>query len=242
MDAFHAATYAEMLREIGIDVLASELCDDVQQPFGHGLDEPRACSPCRHAEREHDDEPHREPVAQYDHIHSQTYPDKIHVPYKRSSHFLSHLNQLTGRNGVTALPHGLMRRIKRSLGRKGVHDRNAYFRVRRLFKRWGYSSPEYRHIFAVLRHLGGPVLSLTYAQEVALRQDFDRLCCLFEHSHPLGLTRKAMISYYLVIQLLLGKYKIRSYYSLPSVKDQLKFQALLQAYTQMAGCRSCEAA
>ena len=171
------------------------------------------------------------PIAQWKHVHGQCQPDDAKVPYKRRTHFLAHLNQLTGRNGITRLPKGLLAKIKRS--RVDVTNPMAYHRIRRLMKKWGYSSTEYRHIFAVLRYRGGPVLTLTYQQERAIRQDFEELCDLFDRRRPLGYERKAMMSYYLCIQFLLKKYHIYSYYVLPSIKDTAKFERLVQAYSDL---------
>jgi len=209
--------YAGMLRELGIAVEPSEIL----QPEDEASPEPES----EYFAYEAYERPQYE--ASWAHM-QQCCPDAPQVPYKRSTHFLSHLNQLTGRNGVDALPRGTLSRLKRAGVR--TDQPHAYFRIRRLFKRWGFSSPEYRHIFAVLRHLGGPVLSLTYAQERRIRRDFDYLCELFETTRPMGHARKAFPSYYLTLQLLLKKYNIPSFYLLPSIKDAAKFARIVDVY------------
>ena len=207
--------YAEMLRELGLSVNEDE--EFAAEPY----------VPESPTEREYEfyERPHFE--ASWDHM-QHTQPDPPKTPYKRSTHFLAHLNQVTGRNGIQTLPKGAISRLKRA----GVTIRqpHAYFRIRRLFKRWGYSSPEYRHIFSILRSMGGLVVNLSYAQELQIREDFDHLCQLFEKMRPMGDRRKAFPSYYLILQLLLKKYHIDSYYILPSIKDNLKFQRIIDAY------------
>ena len=78
--------------------------------------------------------------------------------------------------------------------------------------------------------MGGPVLKLSYAEETAMRDDFQRLCTLFDQHQPLGRRRKNFISYYLIVQLLLKKYHVPTYYVLPSIKDKHKFGGLVDAY------------
>lgn len=224
--------YAEMLRELGIIVdAAEEEEEEIPGPSSPSYTpESPPTTTTTTTTYEFYERPHFE--AQWDHMqHTQREPAK--APYKRSTHFLAHLNQVTGRNGIQRLPRGVISRLKRA----GVNIRqpHAYFRIRRLLKRWGYSSPEYRLIFAILRSMGGLVLSLSYAQERQIRADFDHLCWLFERLRPMGTKRKAFPSYYLVLQLLLKKYSINSYYLLPSIKDANKFQRIIDGYCLMTG-------
>lgn len=214
MDPSMCDVYAAMLREAGIDISSAELNADVTAP-SHLLSPPP--SPRR-------EEPPQQ-LPSFVHL-QQLVQDPRHVPYKRASHFATHLAQLTGHAWHEDLL-AVERRLKKA--RVKVTDEMAYFRVRRLLKRWGYGSREYRCIFGILRHMGGAVLRLSYPQETALRQDFDRLSAAFDSAKPMH-GRKNFLSYYLVVQLLLDKYKIRCHYKLPSIKDTNKFKALMAAY------------
>lgn len=165
--------------------------------------------------------------------------DRMHTPYRRATHFAHHMEQLTGRNADPTTLKPLIRRLKRA-GVKADREPMAYYRVRRLLKRWGYGPREYRCIFAMLKAMGGPVLSLSYPQEQAIRSDFEALCAAFDQRREVqggGGGRKNFLSYYLVIQLLLDKYRIPSFYRLPSVKDVGKFRAIMEHYVVIAGVR-----
>ncbi|MGI9142984.1 MAG: hypothetical protein ACR2IJ_07315 [Fluviibacter sp.] len=224
MDAHQADMIASMLQELGIDVTSSELESDNQPSLA-----PMLKSVSHHPMAECD-EPRQ--LASFEHM-THLQPERSRIPYKRSTHFAAHLAQLCGRVDTSAVfPKGIIRRLRRS-GVKPAEPA-AYFRCRRLLKRWGYSSPQYRCIFALLKQMGGPILHLTYAQEYALRRDFERVCSLFDWIKPLGPSRKNLISYYLITQLLLKKYSIPCYYVLPSIKDKSKFESLVQAYCSIS--------
>ena len=220
MDAHSASVFAEMLQEIGVDVTAESLLPDpLPAP-----DEPVPVSPS-------DYDPTPRQLPSFQHLTHTTWLARI--PYKRLTHFTTHLAQVTGRLGIGGLPKGIIRRLRRS-GVKPA-EQGAYFRIRRLLKRWGYSSTEYRRIFAILKAMNGPMIRLTYGTEMAMRRDFQHLCDMFDRRQPLGGQRKNFLSYYLVVQLLLKKYKVKSYYTLPSIKDVGKFQVLVDAYASLAG-------
>lgn len=219
MDAHQADMIASMLQELGIDVTPESL----------GVDEP-AHQLKSVADPLTENIPPKM-IPSFEHL-THLQPERARVPYKRLTHFSAHLAQLCGRVSTAALPKGIVRRLRRS-GVKPT-EQAAYFRCRRLLKRWGYSSAQYRCIFTILKRMGGPVLNLSYAQEVAMRRDFGRLCALFDRQQPLGTTRKNFISYYLITQLLLKKYGIPCYYTLPSIKDKLKFTSLIAAYCDIS--------
>jgi hypothetical protein len=226
MDAHHASLIVSMLHEIGIEVTAEALEPDTMPPadLDYAPSSPSYVPPSPTLSAQ-DEAPIQLPsFVQLTHVQ----PERSRVPYKRITHFAAHLAQLCGRMDCSRLPKGIVRRLRRS-GVKPTEPA-AYFRCRRLLKRWGFSSPEYRCIFSILKQMGGPVLRLSYAQETALRNDFARLCALFDRQQPLGERRKNFISYYLITQLLLKKYRIATHYILPSIKDRHKFAGLVDAY------------
>ena len=206
-----------MLQELGFDVDA--------QTLGVGCaisaEDTQAYHPTT------DEEPQRM-IPSFVHMTHMT-ADRPYVPYKRMTHFIQHCVQVTGRNWSPELQ-PIVRRLKKA-GVK-VKDPMAYFRVRRLLKKWGFTSPHYRTIFALLKQMGGEVVAVPYKYEMALRQDFERLCAAFDESRSIH-GRKNFLSYYLVVQLLLDKYKIRSFYKLPSIKDRVKFSSLVETYYTM---------
>lgn len=226
MDAHHAAMIASMLGEIGIDVRQEDLaeseseCETPTSPI-------YTCPPSPLERRPPSQLP------SYEHL-THLQPERTRVPYKRATHFATHLAQITGNVDTAGLPKGIVRRLRRS-GVKPL-ERGAYFRCRRLLKKWGYSSAEYRCVFAILKKMGGPVVRIPGYVEQRMKHDFDRLCGLFHQRTPLGSSRKNFISYYLIVQLLLSKYRIRSYYELPSIKDKAKFLSLIDAYKCIADC------
>lgn len=223
MDAFHADLVRQMLGEIGITVDAES-----ESPHSHGLPTPPASPSIEKSNAEQWDPPKQLPS--FVHM-SHMQQDRARVPYSRLTHFIAHLTQLTGRIGIDGLPKGLIRRLRRS-GVKPTED-TAYFRIRRLLRKWGYSSPEYRKIFAILKAMGGPVPSIPYRVEIQMRQDFIKLAELFDQHRPLGTDRKNLLSYYLVIQLLLQKYRIKCFYKLPSIKGVDKFNSLVKVYCDL---------
>lgn len=224
MDEKSANIFAEMFAEIGIEVTAKSLMPDT--PPTSPIYCPSSPSSSRSSYAQ---------LPSYEHL-THLHPCRVRVPYKRSTHFAAHLAQLTGRVKTDVLPKGIVRRLRRS-GVKPA-EQGAYFRIRRLLKRWGYSSPQYRCIFAILKQMGGPIPRLSYTQEQALRQDFDSLCRMWNKLQPqLGKDRKNFPSYYLITQLLLKKYKIPIYYSLPSIKDNRKFNLIVEAYQTITQSR-----
>jgi hypothetical protein len=218
MDSLRLAEiYASMLAEVGVDgVSAASLMAQPQ------LIEPPSSPP--------PEEPEFRSIPSFVHM-QQLQPERSYVPYKRMTHFIQHLAQLTGRNGAGAE----MDEVRTRVLEAGVaaDDTMAYFKIRALMKTWGYTSPHYRRIFAMLKTMGGKVLTLSYQQEMALRHDFVALCEVFKERMVGRTQRKNFISYYLIIQLLLSKYRIVSYYKLPSVKDSAKFHHLLDMYRYM---------
>lgn len=209
-------TYALMLRELGIDVGPADVTpddSDVAPP-----------SPAAYTPR--NDFEDFEMVVGFEHM-THLVPARPYAPYKRMTYFSQLLAQATGRNGDPAMMKPIISRLKRA-GVK-VGDEMAYFRVRRLLKKWGYTSPQYRQIFAMLRSMGGPVLKLTYGYEVRIRQDFSNLCRAFEKGGSLH-GRKNFLSYFVVVQLLVKKYKLPCFYKLPSIKDSQKFASLVDLY------------
>lgn len=219
MDEKSASIFAEMFAEIGLNITAKSLLPDTPPPSP-------TYTPASPGASSTSTGPIQLPSFQ--HL-THLQPCRVRVPYKRTTHFAAHLAQLTGRVKLDALPKGIVRRLRRS-GVKPT-EQGAYFRIRRLLKRWGYSSPQYRCIFALLKQMGGPIPRLSYPQEVALRADFDMLCRRWEQLKPrLGDGRKNFPSYYLITQLLLKKYRIPIYYSLPSIKDNRKFNLIVEAY------------
>ena len=223
MDANLARIFAGMLADVGITVTEQSLLPDpLPRDLQASITPPSSPS-------DYDPIPHM--IPSFVHLSHTTFRSRI--PYKRTTYFAAHLAQITGRLGLEGLPQGIIRRLRRS-GVKPMEP-TAYFRCRRLLKRWGYSSPEYRRIFAILKAMGGPVVSLSYGRETAIKEDFEHLCQLFEQRRPLGVQRKNFLSYYLVIQFLLKKYQIPQYYVLPSIKDTTKFTLLCQAYSSMTG-------
>lgn len=216
MDEKSATIFAEMFAEIGIAVTAESLLPDTPPSS------PVYCPSSPSTSSSYGQLP------SFEHM-THMQPCRVRIPYKRSTHFAAHLAQLTGRVKLDALPKGIVRRLRRS-GVKPT-EQGAYFRIRRLLKKWGYSSPQYRCIFAILKQMGGPTPRLSYAQERALRQDFDSLTKSWNRlKSQLGMERKNFPSYYLITQLLLKKYKIPIYYSLPSIKDNRKFNLIVDAY------------
>lgn len=207
--AFEA--YAQMLQELGFDVHPTDI--------GHVEEAPEKTRDTSH-----------DPVMIPSFVHmEQLTQERAYIPYRRMTHFVQHLAQVTGRVHLDGL-RPIITRLKRA-GVKTIQPM-AYFRIRRLLKKWGYSSTHYRAIFTILREMGGEVLRLSYAQEVALRSDFERLCVAFDASKEVH-KRNNFLSYYLVIQLLLEKYKIPCFYRLPSIKDTLKFRSLVAVYYTM---------
>lgn len=222
MDEKSASIFAEMFAELGIPVTAKSLLPDTPPPS------PVYCPPSPSSSTTSYGQ-----LPSYEHL-THLHPCRARVPYKRSTHFGAHLAQLTGRVKLDALPKGIVRRLRRS-GVKPT-EQGAYFRIRRLLKRWGYSSPQYRCIFAILKQMGGPIPRISYQQETALRKDFEQLCGVWEKLKArLGRDRKNFPSYYLITQLLLKKYKIPIYYSLPSIKDNRKFNLIVEAYQLTTG-------
>lgn len=219
MDAKSATIFAEMFAEIGLDISAKSLLPDT--PPSSPTYQPSSPSAAS-------DMSEQVQLPSFEHM-THLQPCRVRIPYKRGTHFAAHLAQLTGRVKLDALPKGIVRRLRRS-GVKPAEP-GAYFRIRRLLKRWGYSSPQYRCIFALLKQMGGPTPRLSYTQEAALRKDFDVLCRRWNQlKGQLGDGRKNFPSYYLITQLLLKKYKIPIYYSLPSIKDNRKFNLIVEAY------------
>ncbi len=217
MDEKSASIFAEMFAEIGLDISAASLLPDTPPP-----------SPSASASESSSASESPRQLPSFQHL-THLQPCRVRVPYKRITHFAAHLAQLTGRVKLDALPKGIVRRLRRSGVKPG--EQGAYFRVRRLLKRWGYSSPQYRCIFALLKQMGGHIPRLSYAQESALRADFDILCRRWEQlKATLGPGRKNFPSYYLITQLLLKKYGVPIYYSLPSIKDNRKFNLIVEAY------------
>jgi hypothetical protein len=221
MDAFHAALAAQMLGELGITIGTAELATP-------DLPTPPPSPTLTHHQGEQWSPPKQ--LASYTHM-THLQQDRPRIPYTRLTHFVAHLTQLTGRIGLEGLPKGLIRRLRRS-GVKPTED-TAYFRIRRLLRKWGYSSPEYRKIFAILKAMGGPVPTIPYGVENQMRQDFIKLAELFDQRQPLGSVRKNMMSYYLVIQLLLQKHRIKCFYKLPSIKGIDKFNSLVKVYCDL---------
>jgi hypothetical protein len=154
MDSLRLAEiYASMLAEVGVDgVSAASLMAQPQ------LIEPPSSPP--------PEEPEFRSIPSFVHM-QQLQPERSYVPYKRMTHFIQHLAQLTGRNGAGAE----MDEVRTRVLEAGVaaDDTMAYFKIRALMKTWGYTSPHYRRIFAMLKTMGGKVLTLSYQQEMGGR-------------------------------------------------------------------------
>lgn len=210
-------TYALMLRELGIDVAAADVTPDA-------IDVAPPLPPAYVPRNDFADE--FQEMVGFEHM-THLVPARPYAPYKRMTYFSQLLAQATGRNGDVAMMKPIISRLKRAGVKTG--DEMAYFRIRRLLKKWGYTSPHYRQIFAMLRAMGGPVLKISYAYEVRIRADFANLCRAFEAGGSLH-GRKNFMSYFLVMQLLVDKYKLRCFYKLPSIKDSQKFKSLVALY------------
>ena len=219
--------FADMLGELGISLTPEELMEGAPASASAAVVPYADVTVHRHEEHKM--------LPSFVHM-THLVPERSYVPYKRITHFVQHLAQVTGRNWREE-----DWKVVDSLRREKVDvaDPMAYFTVRRLLKRWGYTSPHYRRIFAMLRKMGsGSVLTLSYQQERVIRTDFLTLCRKFEHRHGhRGSGRKNFISYYLIVQLLLIKYGVESYYDLPSIKDNSKFRALIDMYKSLIAQR-----
>jgi hypothetical protein len=213
-------TYALMLRELGIEVAAADVTPDAAD-VAPPLPLPR--------EPRNDFADEFEMQVGFEHM-THLVPHRPYAPYKRMTYFSQLLAQVTGRNGDEASMRPIISRLKRA-GVK-VGDEMAYFRIRRLLKKWGYTSPQYRQIFAMLKAMGGQVLKLTYGYEMRIRGDFSNLCRAFEKGGSLH-GRKNFLSYFVVVQLLVKKYRLPCFYKLPSIKDTQKFQSLVDLYYKL---------
>lgn len=212
-----------MLGEMGIQVSPESLFEEPPPPYEPAPSSPSYCPPSPTYEE-------YKALPSFQHL-THVQPERPRVPYKRTTHFAAHLAQVTGRVSTLSLPPGIVRRLRRAGVKPTKPD--SYFRIRRLLKKWGNSSPEYRCIFTLLKKMGGPVVTLSYEQERAIRQDFEQLSRLWDRQKPLGETRKNFPSYYLVVQLLFKKHGIQSFYTLPSIKDTKKFDSIVEAYQQV---------
>jgi hypothetical protein len=152
MDRLTAESISALLGEVGITVSTTELLEEEEGA------QPQPAPP---HPREEDDDSYSfyEPADLPSFVHlSHLQRITASAPYKRTTHFAAHLDQILGRNGLLE-DKPLIARLKRS----GIDltDRNAYFTIRATLKRWGYTSPHYRRIFSFIKALGGKVITLS---------------------------------------------------------------------------------
>ena len=237
MDRLTAESISALLGEVGITVSTTELLEEGAQP--------QPAQPHPQEARDDDDYLFYEPADLPSFVHlSHLQRITPSAPYKRTTHFAAHLDQILGRNGLLE-DKPIIARLKRS----GVDltDRNAYFTIRATLKRWGYTSPHYRRIFSFIKALGGKVITLSYYQEVEMRRLFEILSSRFSRSARAALCGKGTVraetgerrprknfpSYYLIVQVLLSRAGVRSHYLLPSIKDTTKFDHLITLYQSL---------
>ncbi len=224
MDGLHLDVYAEMLRQAGFEAAAADL--EAPEPIAppparSPTPPPPLPSPASYMEYE---------PPQYLPSYTQLQHIKLErgfAPYRRQTHFQHHLDQLMGVGEPTPVSRKVLSLLRRA--KLNVHAAFAYYRARAIVKRNGLGSHGYRQIFWALREMGGRVLQLTGEQEQAMKRDFEMLCEAFDRRR----LRKNFLSYPVVIQLLLSKYNVTSYYKLPSVKDERKYARLMEMYRQL---------
>lgn len=214
-------TYAEMLRELGIEVSDDEVLGEVLS----GGDAEMAVE----AAVEEEERPKMIPGFQH---MQHMYRERDYVPYRRVSHFVQMLDQTQGfPSGDREIGRDVLRLLRRK--RVDPKHRMAYFRARRILKENGYSSPEYRRIFWALREMGGPVPSVDGSLIVRMQKDFEGLSKAFDVWRARKTGRKNFPSYYLIVQLMFKKYGVKSFYELPSIKDRKKFDKLMSMYREL---------
>lgn len=241
MDRLTAESISLLLGEVGIDVSTAELLEESSntQPPPNPPQPPQLSQPLSDQTDEEFDDPSPD-LPSFVHL---THLQRItpSAPYKRTTHFAAHLDQLLGRNGL-AEDAPIITRLQRA--GLDVTARTAYFAVRSTLKKWGYTSPHYRRIFSMLKALGGKVMHLSYSQEMEVRRLFEVLSSRFSRRALAGLCGKGTVrdgrggmrprknfpSYYLILQVLLSRVGVRSHYLLPSIKDASKFSHLITLY------------
>jgi hypothetical protein len=241
MDRLTAESISALLGEVGITVSTTELLEEEEEAGA----QPPPAPPHPQEACDDDDYLFYEPADLPSFVHlSHLQRITPSAPYKRTTHFAAHLDQLLGRNGLLE-DTALIARLKRS----GVDmtDRNAYFTIRTTLKLWGYTSPHYRRIFSFIKALGGKVMTLSYSQEVEIRRLFEILSSRFSRRARAALCGKGTVrdetgemrprknfpSYYLILQVLLSRVGARSHYLLPSIKDTSKFGHLITLYQSL---------
>lgn len=223
----NGSVYASMLSNAGIAVSSEELAAMVSDGHHAGSGEPDVGDAIVQAPYQYPFWEEPKYLPSFTHL-THLQADRGFVPYRRKTHFQHLLEQVQG--CIDSSP--IARKTLTTLRRARVNPKKpyAYHRSRLILKRKGMGSAAYRCIFWALKTMGGPVLKLKPAEETALKKDFDELCECFERSEG---QRKNFLSYYVVLQLLLSKWKIPCFYKLPTVKDTKKFNRVLDMYRSM---------
>jgi len=235
MDRITAESIAALLGEVGITVSTAELLEEDQSHTP-----PPAPPRSVHSDEDEDGQISLPSFVHLTHL-QRIAPS---APYKRTTHFAAHLDQLLGRN-ASHEDAPLIARLRQA--GIDITSRSAYFTVRSTLKRWGYTSPHYRRIFSLIKALGGKVMTLSYYQEVEVRRLFEILSFRFSRRARAGLCGKGTVrdgtggmkprknfpSYYLILQVLLSRVGVRSHYLLPSIKDSSKFSHLITLYQSL---------
>lgn len=177
----------------------------------------------------------------YDQLKNSNFKS-MYTPYKRMTHWTQHINQICGRGGTYSerkrngamvktviLPPEILGKCRAAM--VDVNDPDCYFQVRHVLKHW--KKPKlYKHIFSIIRLLGGKTIHIPYYVESQMQNDFIKICYQFEKRKPFP-GRKNFISYYVLIKLLFQKWQIQPYYNLPSVYARDKLERLVTMYNTL---------
>lgn len=177
--------------------------------------------------------PTRAVTADYCYTYDQTSSCRptVYTPYKRINHFTQRLYQITA-SLVTPIPPRLLHYIRQRLVDKPLDDPYIYFTIRALLK--GLREPMYYNlIFAIIRQLGGPKVTVDYDEHRKILKQYAQLSKRWDLGVRELSGRRYFPSYYLIVAVLLDANDIHVPFHLPSVKDANKLTRLRHLANQL---------
>lgn len=155
----------------------------------------------------------------YSHIDWQ--PSR-YVPYKRLSHFREHLNRLQFCQFVS-IPNVVWMTVCHGLSGQQIDtpSKTTYFDIKKMLKKEGLSKYN-EHIHFLMSKYFKQYLDITPSDHRYMCTLFRQLEHQFTEKNKRQKTRKNMISYYLITQLILLLFHYHPKYKLPTIRDEYK--------------------
>lgn len=148
-----------------------------------------------------------------------------YIPYKRISHFREHLNRLQYCQEVS-IPNEVWMEVCHFLSLSAWDQKqkeNLYYAVKEMLQKKQYSRFN-EHIHFMLSKYFGDFLDIRYEDHVLMCKLFLAIETEFQKRTKKDITRKNMISYYIIVQIILYLFHYHPKYKLPTVHDEWKRQ------------------